>query len=80
MCRWLWRLCAKGSRRINHDIETGAMPATMDPEALAAHTMAVIQCLSTMARDGATREKPLRVATAAMRGWPAENWQNLAAD
>jgi AcrR family transcriptional regulator len=66
--------------RIEQDIETGDMRATTDAEALAAHIMAVIQGLSTLARDGATREKLLRVATAAMRTWPAENWQDLAAD
>ena len=38
--------------------------------ALAAHTMAVIQGLSTWARDGATRDKRLQVAAVAMRAWP----------
>ena len=58
--------------RIDNAIATGEMPATTDSEALAAHIMAVIQGLSTLARDGATREKLLRVANVAMRSWPAD--------
>jgi AcrR family transcriptional regulator len=39
-------------------------------DALAAHVMAVIQGMSTLARDGASRAKLLRVATSAMHAWP----------
>jgi hypothetical protein len=46
------------------------MPADTDADALAGHIMAAIQGLSTLARDGATREKLLRVASAAMTAWP----------
>jgi AcrR family transcriptional regulator len=56
--------------RIERAIEIGEMPASSDADALAGHIMAVIQGLSTLARDGATREKLLRVASAAMAGWP----------
>jgi predicted hydrolase (HD superfamily) len=42
----------------------------IDPEALAGHVMAVIQGMSTLARDGATRNKLLSVASAAMLSWP----------
>ena len=42
-----------------------------DAAALAGHVMAVIQGMSTLARDGATREKLLSVASIAMRAWPA---------
>ncbi len=42
-----------------------------DAEALAGHIMAVIQGMSTLARDGATREKLLSVASAAMLAWPS---------
>ena len=38
--------------------------------ALAAHLMAVVQGLSTLARDGASRAKLLRVVDFAMRAWP----------
>ena len=43
----------------------------IDAEALAGHVMAVIQGMSTLARDGATREKLTSVALTAMRAWPA---------
>ena len=56
--------------RIDQGIAAGEMPADTDAEALAGHVMAVIQGLSTLARDGATRAKLLRVASAAMRAWP----------
>ena len=44
--------------------------ATTEAEVLAAHVMAVVQGLSTLARDGASRDKLLRVVDVAMRGWP----------
>lgn len=56
--------------RILADIAAGALPATTDAEALAGHMMAMTQGLSTLARDGAPREKLLRVADNAMRAWP----------
>lgn len=56
--------------RIEHAVAIGEMPASSEAVALAGHIMAVIQGLSTLARDGATREKLLRVASAAMAAWP----------
>ncbi len=44
--------------------------ATTEAEALAAHVMAVVQGLSTLARDGASRDKLLRMIDVAMRVWP----------
>ncbi len=44
-----------------------------DAEALAGYVMAVIQGLSTLARDGATREKLSLVANAAKRAWPTQD-------
>lgn len=41
-----------------------------DAQVLAAHVMAVIQGLSTLARDGGTRDDVLAVATMAMGVWP----------
>lgn len=41
-----------------------------EAEALAAHVMAVIQGMSTLARDGAPRERLLAVAEIALAGWP----------
>lgn len=56
--------------RIEDDVATGALPPHTDAEVLAAHTTAVIQGLSTLARDGATRDKLLRVARSAISAWP----------
>ncbi|KQS57716.1 TetR family transcriptional regulator [Brevundimonas sp. Leaf363] len=56
--------------RIEADIAAGALPPDTDAEALAAHITAVIQGLSTLARDGAPREKLERVVAMAMRAWP----------
>ncbi len=56
--------------RIACDVESGALPAHVDGESLAAHIMAVIQGMSTLARDGASREKLLRVCDTAMDAWP----------
>lgn len=57
-------------RRIVLAIRSGEIAANSDADALAAHTMAVIQGMSTLARDGASRTKLLHVADIAMRGWP----------
>ena len=42
----------------------------IDADALAGHLMAVIQDMSTLARDGAQRDKLLAVADMAMLAWP----------
>lgn len=60
------RLCAK----ISQSIEDKHLPKDTDAIGLAAMTMAVVQGMSTLARDGATREKLLQVRDAAMRAWP----------
>lgn len=51
------------ARRIAADL-----PATEAAD-LAAHTMAVIQGMSTAARDGASRDKLRRIAETALRAW-----------
>ena len=58
--------------RIQKDIDRGALPADTDADALAGHMMAMTQGLSTLARDGASREKLLRVAAQAMQVWPPQ--------
>ena len=58
--------------RIEQAVVAGELPATADADALAGHVMAVIQGLSTLARDGASRDKLMRVVDAAMLAWPAE--------
>ena len=57
--------------RIITGMEAGELAGDTDAEALAGHVTAVIQGMSTLARDGADREKLLRVATMAMRAWPS---------
>lgn len=57
--------------RIQRDINAAVLPPDTDADAVAGHMMAMTQGLSTLARDGASREKLLRVAATAMRGWPS---------
>ena len=57
-------------RRIVQAVRSGEMPEKSDADALAGHTMAVIQGMSTLARDGAKRQKLLRLADTAMLAWP----------
>lgn len=56
--------------KIADAVEGGELPGETDPEALAGLIMAVIQGLSTLARDGTPRDKLLRVASNAMLAWP----------
>ena len=60
------QLCA----RIALGIAQGELPADADAEALAAMTMALIQGMSTLARDGASREKLMGIVASALRAWP----------
>jgi AcrR family transcriptional regulator len=56
--------------KIEQSIQLGHLPQGADAEALASHTLAVIQGLSTLARDGAPRAKLLKIAETAMQAWP----------
>jgi AcrR family transcriptional regulator len=56
--------------RIERDVADGVLPPGTDAGTLAAHTTAIIQGLSTLARDGASRDKLLRVARSAVSAWP----------
>lgn len=62
--------------KIKRSIKDGSLSTGADPVALAAHTMAVIQGMSTLARDGATRATLLRVVDTAMRCWGAVGDRN----
>ena len=59
------------SEKIAVGMKAGRLTADSDAQALAAHILAAIQGLSTLARDGASREKLLRVVDIALRAWPA---------
>jgi AcrR family transcriptional regulator len=57
-------------RKIARAIRVGELPASADAASLAGLTMAVIQGMSTLARDGASRQKLMGVAKQAMLAWP----------
>ncbi|WP_336210845.1 TetR/AcrR family transcriptional regulator [Nonomuraea sp. LPB2021202275-12-8] len=57
--------------RIDGDMAAGLLPPETDTAALAAYYAAVIQGMSTQARDGTGREELERVAELAMLAWPA---------
>jgi len=58
--------------KIDHDVAISKLKVRSDAEALAGYIMAVIQGLSTLARDGATREKLASVSTTAILAWPTK--------
>ena len=58
--------------RIAAGIRQGDVPADTDADALAAMVMALIQGMSTLARDGAAREKLNRIVMTALQGWPLQ--------
>ncbi|WP_375459889.1 TetR/AcrR family transcriptional regulator [uncultured Enterovirga sp.] len=58
------------TNRIAAAVASSELSGTTDIEALAGHAMAVIQGLSTPARDGASRDKRVRIETSAMLAWP----------
>ena len=57
--------------RFLHAISCGEMAPGTDHEALAGQVMAVVQGMSTLARDGASRDKLMRIVAATMDGWPS---------
>jgi AcrR family transcriptional regulator len=57
--------------RILADIARGALPAETDAATLAAYVTTTVQGLSTLARDGATRQTLLNVVRLALSVWPA---------
>lgn len=56
--------------RIERDIREGLLPRGSDAETLAGHVFAVVQGMSTLAKDGAGRSKLMGIVDAAMAGWP----------
>lgn len=65
------RIEARLKSRIVADQRAGVLDDRADAGALAAHVMAVIQGLSSLARDGASRAKLMKIAATAMCAWPA---------
>jgi AcrR family transcriptional regulator len=64
-------IAANLAARIARDIEDGALPANTDAAALAGMVVALIQGMSVLARDGASRDTLQAVAKAAMKAWPS---------
>ena len=58
--------------KIRRSIKDGCLSPEANASALAAHTMAVIQGMSTLARDGAPRASLLQVVRVAMQCWPTK--------
>lgn len=56
--------------KILADVACGALPADIDASTLAAYVACVIQGLSTLARDGASRAHLMKVARFAFLAWP----------
>lgn len=56
--------------RFQSAVSTGELPANTDVEALAGTVVATIHGISTLARDGASREKLFRIIATVMRAWP----------
>jgi AcrR family transcriptional regulator len=59
--------------RIEWDVAAGTLPKRTDAEILAGHAFAVVQGMSTLAKDGADRGKLLGIVDTAMAGWPSED-------
>ena len=58
-------------KKVKESVIGGQLPKDTAAEALASLTMAVIQGMSTLARDGAPRDKLLGMIDAAMLAWPS---------
>jgi AcrR family transcriptional regulator len=58
--------------KINQDRGISKPRQNTDSDVLAGYIMAVIQGMSTLARDGATRQKLLSVASLAILVWPTQ--------
>lgn len=56
--------------RIEREIREGILPSGSDAEILAGHVFAVIQGMSTLAKDGASRTKLLGIVDRVMASWP----------
>lgn len=56
--------------RIEQDIRSGDLPPNCDAQGLAGHVLAVVQGMSTLAKDGAGRDKLLRIVDSTLTCWP----------
>jgi AcrR family transcriptional regulator len=56
--------------RIARDVAEGRMAGDADADVLAAHVVALVQGMATLARDGMPRALLLRIAEQGLTGWP----------
>ena len=59
-------------KRAEQDIREGHLPRTTNTQALASMTMAIVQGMSTLARDGAGQKVLLDLVRTAMSAWPTD--------
>lgn len=64
------RIAHSLAQRIETDVRSGILPPETDAAALAGMIVAVIQGLSVLARDGASRETLTAIAATALHAWP----------
>jgi AcrR family transcriptional regulator len=60
-------------KRAERDIREGHLPRTANAQALASMTMAIVQGMSTLARDGVRQKALLDLARTAMSAWPTDS-------
>jgi len=63
-------IAARLVNRINRDLAEGILPASTNAAALSDLTLAVVQGMSVLARDGVPRERLLALAEQAVLAWP----------
>lgn len=63
-------ICDRLQARIERDMASGALPDETDPATLAALVVTMVQGLSVMARDGASRALLSGVVDASLCAWP----------
>ncbi len=61
--------------KIQADMANGRLPTGTEAETLSGHVMAVIQGMSSLARDGASRQSLLAIAGSALQAWPSQERQ-----
>ena len=59
-------------KRAERDIREGRLPKTANAQALASMTIALIQGMSTLARDGASQKALLDLVKTSMTSWPRD--------
>ena len=64
------KVAATLRERIDRDVSSGLLPEHTDATALARMVVALIQGMSTLARDGVVRADLIAMTNAALEGWP----------